>query len=101
MEIPAHLKASWKYENRFFFDRWMCLFYLPGENVGSLSHTPHLDALARNPREETLNHSFLHTVFDSWVLETCSDSAALLAEANKISTKDSLDFLQDANKDVI
>lgn len=70
----------------------MCLFYLPGENVGSLSHTLHLDSLPGNPREEILNHSFLHAVFDSWVLETCNVSAALPAEADRISTKDSMDF---------
>lgn len=85
IEIPAHLNTSWKcYENRLFSDCWMCLFYLPGENVGSLSHTLHLDSLPRNPREEILNHSFLHAVFNSWVLETCSDAAAVLAEANKV-----------------
>lgn len=101
MEIPAGLKASWKYyEDRFFSDCWACLFYLPGENVGSLSHTPHLDSLPGNPREEMLNHSFLHAVVDSWLLETCSVSAALLAEANRNSTKDSMDFPLGANRDV-
>jgi len=59
-----------------------------------------LDSLPGNPREEILNHSFLHAVFDSWVLEICSISAALLAETNRISTNDLMDFPLGANIDV-
>lgn len=68
----------------YFSDCWVCLFYLPGENVGSLSHTLHLDSLPGNPREEILNYSFLLTVVVSQVLETF---CARPAEANRISTR--------------
>lgn len=95
------MKESWKYyENRLFSDCWLCLFYLPRENVDSLRHTLHLDSLPGNPREEILNHSFLHTVLDSWVLETCRVSAILLTETNRISTKDFMDFPLRDNIDV-
>lgn len=56
----------------YFSDCWVCLFNLPGENVGSRSHTLHLDSLPGNPREEILNYSFLLTVLGSWVLEAFS-----------------------------
>lgn len=56
----------------YFSDCWVCLFYFPGENVGCLRHTLHLDSLPGNSREEILNYSFLLTVFGSWVLETFS-----------------------------
>lgn len=79
-------------EIRFFSGFWACLFHLPRENVGSLTHILHLGSLLGSLREEILNHSFLHTLFDSWVLETYSICAVLLSETNRICVKDFMDF---------
>lgn len=60
--------------------------------MGSLTHTLCLGSLRGNPREEILNHSFLHTLFDSRVLEIHGVFAAPLAEINRISIGDLTDF---------